>query len=103
MSTLSTKGPLIAERILVCTENPKHKVAVRLARPELNAKTNDYECSYKITGKGVNLTRTIAGLDGFQALQLALLMIGAEIGRIEKTLGIHLRFGDLENSGFPHT
>jgi len=95
------KIPFIAERMLICAEDPQQKVIVRLARPKLNAKAKDYECVYQIRGKGVNLTRSAAGLDAMQALQLAFTMIGAEIDRIEKTSGIHLRFGDLENSGFP--
>jgi hypothetical protein len=94
------KAQFIAERTLVSAENPNHKVVVRLAEPKLNGKTRDYECIYQISGKDVNLTRSAAGLDAMQALQLAFVMIGAEIGRIEKAFGIHLCFGDLENSGF---
>jgi hypothetical protein len=98
----STKKTLfIAERTLICAQNPRQNVVVKLAKPKLNARTKDYECAYQITGKGVHVNRWAAGLDSFQALQLALSMIGVEIGRIEKAFGLQFRFSDLQSSGFP--
>jgi hypothetical protein len=100
MTKPSMKAQFVAERTLVCAEDPEQRIVVRLAKPACNPKTKDYECVFRITGRGVSLVRFAAGFDGVQALQLALVMIGAEIGRIEKALGIRLRFGDLGDAGF---
>jgi hypothetical protein len=90
---------VIAKRILTCVEDPTFKITVRLDRPRLVRKTGDYECSFEILGSGLKRARSAAGLDSFQALQLALSMIGAEISRIERETGRQLRFSDLPDSG----
>jgi uncharacterized protein DUF6968 len=100
MSKPSMREAFIAERILICVENPSLKVLVKLAKPKRNPKGKDFESTYQITGKALNITRSIAGVDAFQALQLALLMIGADIGRIERESGIRLRFSGGEDAGF---
>jgi hypothetical protein len=101
MTKPNINARFMAKRTLVCADDPKQRIVVRLAKPTRDPKTKDYECAYRISGMGVSLDRFAAGFDGVQALQLALVMIGAEFGRIEKTSGIRLRFGDLENAGFP--
>jgi hypothetical protein len=95
------KSSIIAERTLECSQDPRQNVIVKLARPKLNGKTKAYECTYQITGAALNLTRRAAGLDAFQAIQVALRMIGIEIEHIEKKSGLHLTFSDLTSSGFP--
>lgn len=90
---------IIAERILTCVDRPRLKVTVRLRVPKLNRRTQDYACTFQIVGAGIRLTRSVCGLDTVQALQLALKTAGAEILRIETTLGLHLTFSDLPDSG----
>ena len=87
MTKPSMKAQFVAERTLVCPEDPEQRIVVRIARPARDPKTKDYECAFRITGRGVSLVRFAAGFDGVQALQLALVMIGAEIVRIEEALG----------------
>jgi len=95
------KAGVLAKRTLFCPEDPERGVTVVLGKPVLRPKTNEYTCTYEIVGGGISRSRFAAGLDAFQALQLAMRMIGAEIAQIERASGIHLTFGDLPNSGFP--
>jgi len=94
------KATVIAVRELICTAEPGRGLTVTLYKPVPNRKTGDCMCSFQINGRGLSRNRFAAGVDAFQALQLALLMIGAEIAQIERASGIHLIFGDLQNSGF---
>jgi len=91
---------VIAKRILTGAEDPTLKITLTLDRPRFIRRTGDYECSFRIIGPGLKRARSAAGLDSFQALQLALSMIGAEISRIERESGTRLRFSDLPDSGF---
>jgi hypothetical protein len=76
-------------------------VSVRLGKPQYNATKDQYECSYEIAGAGASISRLSTGLDAFQALQLAFVMIGAEIAALEQRSDIALRFNDLGSAGFP--
>jgi len=98
---MNTTTNVIAERVLACVPDPKQTLKVTLFEPVPGLEALDYECSFQLTGSGINLVRSAAGLDSFQALQLALVMIGAEIAQIERRSEHRFIFGDLDNSGFP--
>jgi len=90
----------IAERVLVFNSDAARQLVVKLAKPEPNRETKDYECHYEIVGAGINISRHAAGLDAFQSLQLALSAIGAHLVSIEHRNATALRWLD-GDFGFP--
>ena len=90
----------IAERTLSFAAEPSRRLTVRLAKPDLNRDADEYRCHYEIVGEGVEIARYAAGLDAFQALQCAILAIGAHIVHIERTSATDLRWLD-GDAGFP--
>ena len=91
----------IAKRVLISSAGPQYDVNVLLDEPRFHAETDTYECSYRISGQGFDVTSQTWGVDAFQAIQSALIVIGGEISRIERRTGARLRFGDLDHAGFP--
>jgi hypothetical protein len=77
----------LLRRTLEVEGDPDTKVSVKLGAPKLNEKTSDYECPFQITGAGFEIDKYASGLDGIQALQLALTMIGAYWITCRKLLG----------------
>jgi hypothetical protein len=88
---------IIAERSLTFSSDGTEKpVRVLIGRPYAES-DGTYFCPYKIVGIDPEPIRRAGGVDGIQALQLALVMIGAE-------LSIHsgsLKWNDSEFPGFP--
>jgi hypothetical protein len=73
---------IVAERQLYLEGDPATKIRVLLGRPHvrLNASNNELTfCPYQILGIGDEKVRAAGGVDAFQALQLAMEMIGAEL------------------------
>jgi hypothetical protein len=78
---LTTIGEVIAERLLVLVrpDGSKHDILVSLGKPERRAGLEDYYCPYQIIGFSEPRISYAAGVDCFQAIQLALLKLGTEL------------------------
>jgi len=95
------KFSIIAERNLAVADKPDKLVTVRLCAPELN-KSGNYTCAYEIIGADFEISRFAEGMDAFQALQGALIHIGAQLTRLQNEHGVTLQFAG-GNPGFPGT
>jgi len=90
---------MIAERVLVRADDQREHLLVTLMKPEYKPESGNFECGYRITGTGVEIARAAWGQDSFQALQLAMFIIGAEVEALERKLGVRWCFGDGGDSG----
>ena len=77
---LATVGEVIAERrlVLVRSDGSKREILVMLGKPQRFPGSDCY-CPYQIVGFSTQNVRYGAGVDGFQALQLALRQIATEL------------------------
>lgn len=88
---------VIASRCLTLNAGEKEvKITVDLGRP-YHEPDEVYFCLYRITGMGPVRTNKAAGVDGIQAIQLALVQIGAELYSYSK----HLNWEGEPYAGFP--
>ena len=78
------------------------EVVVLIARPEKNEDFEEYRCLYQIKGIGSEKVRSIAGIDGVQALQGALSVIGADLQVLNAERNGRLRWegGEAGDLGF---
>ena len=102
---LESVGEIIAERKLSVVGNPAIEVSVRMGKPQQlpDAVYGDQFCPVQIIGVGREQVKYAAGVDGFQAIELAMRLIGSELWLIKRDFGVQLRWdgdekGDL---GFP--
>jgi hypothetical protein len=74
-----------------------------MGKPEQFPGHTDYYCPYQVKGGGRENVMAVGGIDAFQAMQLALSTIGAELEAIRKDSGGHLLWdaGDKGDLGFP--
>jgi hypothetical protein len=76
-------GEVIATRILKISSNnePPKDIIVRLGKPRPYLENGDYICPYDVQVAGIRepRTRCAFGVDGFQAIQLALLAISSDV------------------------
>ena len=94
---MNAEFEVIAERELTLVSNEKQgSVTVSLGRPYREA-DGAYLCPFRVKGLGKELSREAGGVDGIQAMQLALVMIGAELS----LYGESLRWGTSQSIGFP--
>jgi hypothetical protein len=88
---------VMAERALTLSLDGVEKpIKVLIGRPYAEP-DGGYFCPYRVTGVDSEQTRRAGGVDGIQALQLALVMIGAE-------LSVHsgsVKWNDSVFPGFP--
>jgi len=96
-------GEVIATRTLQLVENKKGGITVQIGKPKQFPNKSDYYCPYRIIGIGDEKIRYAAGIDAVQAIQLAMVKIGAEIYTSTEAKSGRLRWdgdekGDL---GFP--
>jgi hypothetical protein len=83
----------IAERQFSVDDNPNKTISVKVFVPTLaNEVLSQYECLYEIFGAGVVISRSIAGIDGFQCLRLALEQIDRELAALEASQGFRMTF-----------
>ncbi len=87
---------IIAERILLAADDPTWQVRIRLGKPSLSEKAQDYKCAYQVLSPGREIIRFAFGIDAFQALELALRMIGAEIESLQQEHGLTLMVDDTD-------
>jgi len=90
-------GTVVAERVLHSAAL-QNEVRVRIGCPQKTA-ADDFITPYQIIGVGDQKIRFAAGLDAVQSLQLAFVMIGADIHSRLSDYG--LRWADGEGPGFP--
>ena len=80
---LSTVGTIIAIRKLTLSD--QRTVTVRVGKPRrFRGGNDDYYCPYQILGLGDEVVRYAGGVDPVQALQLALVAIGADLGALKE-------------------
>jgi len=96
---------IIAQRELTWlrADGSNTKVSVLLGKPVRVADSSNCECPYQITGIGSHKVRRACGVDAFQAIELALLMIGADLEALRKSLDgtLHWEGDDTGGLGFP--
>lgn len=102
---LESVGELIATRTLMLPQDTgaTAEIAILLGKPRQLPNHKDYFCPYQITGAGDGKVRHACGIDSFQALHLALSILGVELEVLNKELGGKLRWecDDAGGLGFP--
>jgi uncharacterized protein DUF6968 len=93
---MSDQRMIIGKRTLRRPDGGRN-VTVTLFLPEEEG--GGFRCYYKIEGLDKEHLFFGAGIDGIQALQIALQNIGAEL--FLKYQDVKLTFGDLDDPGFP--
>ena len=76
---------VIATRELRLVGKRKKVLVVKLGRPKELPGGSDWLCPFEISGKELCVRSFAGGVDGFQALQYALGMIGAKVNHLNKT------------------
>jgi hypothetical protein len=100
----SILGEVIAQRkFTLLGEGGSREVIALLGTPVRLSDSIDYICPYQITGLGTEKIRHSRGIDAFQAIQMAFLMLGADLYALNKESEGKLRWeGDGSgNLGFP--
>jgi hypothetical protein len=88
---------IVADRELILISNGMETpIKISIGRPYRES-DGAYFCPYTIIGFGTELSRKAGGVDGIHALQLALVMIGAELSVYSDSL----RWGSSASTGFP--
>jgi hypothetical protein len=97
-------GEIIATRTLHLVDEHGHKrpVSVFIGKPE-PAEDSGYKCCFQVIGIGSQETKLARGIDSIQALQSAMVLVGASLQRLNLEIGGTLSWngevpGDL---GFP--
>lgn len=98
--------PIIAVRKMrFVTGDAASEIWVELGAPRTNVDgSDDWHCPWRIVGLGEPLFHRTHGIDAFQALQLALPMIGATLLEVVDRHGATVRWLDDEHPadiGFP--
>jgi hypothetical protein len=89
----------IAERVLVATvQGQSFNVLVRFWKPMPRPK-GEWICLYKFIGIGDERFQYAAGIDGVQALQLAMFAVGTELSVLQRDVKLAL-LGE-SDLGFP--
>jgi hypothetical protein len=77
------------------------KVTVTIGKPEKFPGSDDYYCPYQVVGLGDSKVRYAGGIDGVQALLLALEMIGADLYTSSEAQHGKLSWNEERALGFP--
>jgi hypothetical protein len=94
---------VIAQRAfsLVGPSGIPSEIKVLLGKPERLPGADDYYCAFQIVGIDSDKIRCAYGIDGFQAIQLAMTAIGACLSTLNEPGGQRLSWvGDEEGGGF---
>ncbi len=97
---LESVGEVIATRELDIADSGA-KVIVGIGTPKNFPDSSDYYCPYEIRGLGNDKIRYAGGIDGVQALLLALQMVGAELYTSEEGKAGTLIWAGGHDLGFP--
>lgn len=105
MLKLDSVGPVMATRRVSLTDGKRttQEITIKLGRPKRMPGAADYYCPYQIAGIGSEKIKYAAGIDAFQAIQLAMGRIGTDLWALNQECQGKLRWegderGDL---GFP--
>jgi hypothetical protein len=103
---LTSLGDIVAVRelSLIDEQGINSKVQVLIGAPRCFPDSTDYYCPFQIVGLGDEEIRYAGGVDGIQALQLVMPMIGAILRFRSENVAITLRWeaGNSEGDfGFP--
>lgn len=100
---LENVGEIIASRTFVLQrENePTSEVHVLLGRPQRDGA--DFFCPHQIKGVGLEVVRSVYGVDAFQAIQLSISLLQFEVGMLQKEMNGNLSWegGEVTDFGFP--
>jgi len=79
-------GSVIAERRLRVTGQPELDVRVRIGTPSpfFDSPHSSYYCPYQITGLDDSKVKYAGGVDGVQALELAIRILPAELDALRQ-------------------
>jgi len=98
-------GEIIATRRLYYFDDADRKkaISVVVGKPRAVPDSNEFQCSYQLIGIGTQETRTARGHDSVQALQSALILVAANLNRLNDRLGGRLIWegGAKGELGFP--
>src|SRR5690348_10271957 len=90
------------ELCLVEPDGSESEVIVSIGRPQPFEDFKDYWVPYKISGGGIDKEFYAGGVDAIQALQLAMVGLGAELYALGRTMGGRLKWNVEEAFlGFP--
>ena len=102
---LDNVGEVIAERKLSVVGNSSFTAVVRMGKPQPlpDAVGDNYFCPIQIVGIGSERVTYAAGVDAFQAIQLAMKSISLELFKIKRDFGLECRWegDDHGGLGFP--
>ena len=102
---LDSVGTVIATRELFLANDPGRGILVKMGMPQPlpDALGDDHYCPFQITGIGNERVKYAAGIDPFQAIELALKIIGAELARLnsEHDGQLYWECDDRGGFGFP--
>ncbi len=91
-------GDVIASRELFVTGDPSRRIVVKMGKPTLWNSGPDYLCRIQILGIGDEEVRFAAGVDAFQALDLATKLIAIELRAIRHQFEVRFsRWEDDDN------
>jgi len=95
-------GQVSATREIARLGESKRYLLVEIGVPQqFEDEPRDWYCVYRISGPDHHRRFASCGIDGVQALQLAVAAVGAELLAINKKLGGTLRWLDQKDLGFP--
>ncbi len=98
-------GEAIATRVLTLESGAPNRseVIISLGKPQADGR--DVYCTYAIKGSGRDKVMRVYGVDGFQAVTLALGALRVEIEVLNKELGgkLHWDAGPVNDFGYPPT
>ncbi|MGH9966600.1 MAG: DUF6968 family protein [Pyrinomonadaceae bacterium] len=92
----------VRELYLTNSQAVSRPILVCIGRPYQNAEFGEYLCEYQITGVGSEEVRRITGIDAVQALQCALVVLGADLTALNASIDNTLRWkgGEPGDVGF---
>jgi hypothetical protein len=99
-------GEVIATRELSMRQRDgsRCEITVKLGKPAKFPDSDDYYAPLQIVGIGSETVLRIGGVDGFQAIQEVMKIIGAKLAAFEESAGERLTWsGDDSGLGFPKT
>jgi hypothetical protein len=94
---------IAARRYRITGTSPPEFVTIRIGLPKPRASDGRYECGAEIREGGRVWVRLLNGIDAFEALQLALMLIGTDLNHINQQLNglLSWRDGKTSSLAFP--
>lgn len=98
-------GEIIATRMLhlIDEHGDKRAVSVLIGKPRPEEDLSGYKCPFQVVGIGAQKTHLAHGLDSIQALQSAMILVGANLHQLNDEVGGKLSWNDAPRGelGFP--